>query len=138
MKKICLVLVLFIGALIVGNELFSSTMAYSYKIDKSVLFYKENEEELADDIKVYLENVDDYLIRNSSYLYGDKLVQNYDFLVHFALDYILSNREYYVDSIRKGEECLYINKEGVGAFTYDYVDISVVYEVTNFYFGIKL
>ena len=43
MKKICLVLVLFIGALIVGNELFSSTMAYSYKIDKSVLFYKENE-----------------------------------------------------------------------------------------------
>lgn len=137
MKKVCLILVLFICSLIVGNELFGSTMAYSYEMDKSVLFYKENINELEDDIKVYLENIDNYLVVNSSYSYGDKLTQNYDFLVHFALDYLISNKEYYMNGIKQRDECTYITKEGNFAVTSDYVDIDMMYEVTDFYFGIR-
>ena len=137
MKKICFLLILFIGIIIVSNKLLGSTMAYSYEMDKSVLFYKENIEELESDIKVYLDYIDDYLIVNSSYLYSDKLAYNYDFLVHFALDYILGNKEYYIDNIRQSDECTYMTKEGIFGITRDYVEIDMIYEITNFYFGIN-
>ena len=137
MRKICLVLILFVVIIIVSNKLFGSSMAYSYEIDKSVLFYKKNLEELKSDIKVYLDNIDDYLIVNSSYLYDDKLVNNYDFLVHFALDYILGNKEYYVDGFKHGGECTYMTKEGTFGITRDYVEMDIIYEIIDFYFGIK-
>jgi len=136
MKKIFLILILFIISLVVGNKILGITSAYSYEINRSVLFYKEDKELLAEDIKVYLNNIDNYIIPNSSYLYSEKLVYNYDFLIRFAIDYILNNKEYYSKSIITFDECTYMNKEGLQNFTNDYVDLNKIYEITDFYFGI--
>lgn len=137
MRKICLVMFLFIGIAIVSSGLLNTSFAYFYDIDNSVLFYKENNEELEEDIKVYLSYIDDYLITNSSYLYGDKLSDNYDFLVNFALDFVLNNREYYEEYIIERSNCDYINKYGISNSTNSYVELEEIYKLTDKYFGIR-
>ena len=92
MKKMLLCLFL-ISITILLCGMFDSSYAYSYDIDNLVLFYKEDYKELGSDIKKYISNIDDYIIPNSRYLYGDMLVDNYDFLVYFASDYVINNRE---------------------------------------------
>lgn len=136
MRKIFICLV-FIGVIILLCNLFDNSYAYSYDIDNSVLFYKDNYIELESDIKKYINNIDDYIIPNSSYLYGDKLIDNYDFLVYFATDYILNNREYYNSFIKQYDKCSYFNKNSIDSYTYDYIDINKIYDITDFYFGIK-
>ena len=127
----------FIGVIILLCNVFNNSYAYSYDIDNSILFYKDNYFELESDIKKYISNIDDYIIPNSSYLYGDKLMDNYDFLVFFATDYIINNREYYNSFIKQYDRCLYLNKHSISSYTYDYIDINKIYDITNFYFGIK-
>lgn len=136
MKKILLCL-FFMGITILLCNLLDNSYAYSYNIDNSVLFYKDNHLELENDIKKYISNIDDYILPNSSYLYGDKLVDNYDFLVYFASDYVINNREYYSNYIKNYNECSYLNKRGIDSYTYDYIDINKLYDITDFYFGIR-
>ena len=136
MKKILLCL-FFIGITILLINLVDNSYAYSYNIDNSFLFYKDDYDELEIDIKKYIGNIDDYVIPNSSYLYSDKLIENYNFLVYFATDYIINNKEYYSNDIYNYDKCLYINKNAVNSYTYDYVDINKIYDITDFYFGIR-
>lgn len=137
MKKVFVILFIFSGGILLSGNIFNNTYAYPYDIDNSVLFYKDNYDELSNDIKLYLSNIDDFIISNSSYMYGDKLIDNYDFLVYFATDYIINNREYYSEFINNYDKCMYIDKGGINNYTYDYVDMNKIYEVTDFYFGIK-
>lgn len=137
MKKIFLVLLLIGGIAILGSEVFNTSFAYSYDIDNSVLFYKNDYEALEEDIEIYLSNIDDFIIPNSSFMYSDVLRDNYDFLVHFAIDYVLNNREYYSDDIKELNNCLYIDKRGVDKSAVEYINLDIVYEITDFYFGIK-
>lgn len=136
MKKILLYLFL-ISITILLCGMFDSFYAYSYDIDNLVLFYKEDYKELESDIKKYISNIDDYIIPNSSYLYGDRLVDNYDFLVYFASDYILNNREYYSNYIINYNKCSYLNKSGIESYTYNYIELDKIYDITGFYFGIR-
>lgn len=137
MKRVLLGLFLIVSILFLGNKIFSTSFAYSYDIDNSVLFYKDDYRELEDDISKYLSNIDNLIIANSSFVYSDKLVDNYDFLVHFALDYILNNSEYYYKDIRVLDNCLYIDKDGIDNYTSQYIDLDIVYDITDFYFGIR-
>lgn len=88
MKKLLFIMFLFVIAMLFSNNIFNVSYSYSYNIDNSVLFYKSNYEELGNDMKIYIGYIDDYVIPNSSYLYGDNLIENYDFLINFALDYM--------------------------------------------------
>jgi len=137
MKKILLFFLLIIGIFFLGNKIFDVSFAYSYDIDRAVLFYKDNYDELEEDVKTYLSNIDDIIISNSSYLYSDKLSNNYDFLVHFANNYINNNKEYYYNDIMLFNECSYVNKYGVNNSSNEYINLELLYEVTDFYFGIK-
>lgn len=92
MRKILFCL-FFIGITILLCNLLDSSYAYSYGTNNMVLFYKDDLFELENDIKKYISNIDDYIIPNSRYLYDDMLVDNYDFLVYFASDYVINNRE---------------------------------------------
>lgn len=136
MRKILFCL-FFIGIMILLCGMFDSSYAYSYDINNSVLFYEDNPLELENDIKKYISNIDDYIIPNSSYLYGDRLVDNYDFLVYFASDYVINNREYYFEYLKNYNKCSYLNKNGIDSYTYDYIDINKLYDITDFYFGIR-
>ena len=64
-------------------------------------------------------------------------MDNYDFLVYFASDYVINNREYYSNYIKNYNECSYLNKRGIDSYTYDYIDINKLYDITDFYFGIR-
>jgi len=136
MKKIFFLLFFAIELLFLINKIFSYSFAYEYDVDNSVLFYKNDYKELADDIKIYLDNIDDFIIPNSSFLYSDKLVNNYDFLINFALDFIVNNRNYYYENIISYDTCFYINKNGIKNQTNDYVTLKTIYDITNFYFGV--
>ena len=52
----------FIGVIILLCNVFNNSYAYSYDIDNSILFYKDNYFELESDIKKYISNIDDYII----------------------------------------------------------------------------
>ena len=100
------------------------TFSYSYDIDKTNLFYNEDKNQLKEDLQVYIDFVDDYIIPNSSYEMSYYLNENYDFLVYFAMDYILDNYEYYNDKI--------IYKD-----TNKYISIEEIYNITDKYFGVR-
>jgi len=137
MKRIIVCLFLIIGICLLGNEIFNTSFAYQYEKDNSVLFYKSDYEELKNDIEKYLNDIDNILIPNSSFLYSDKLVDNYDFLVNFAIGYVLKNKEYYENEIKSLDNCIYMNKDGNEEITNNYIDINIIYDITDFYFGVK-
>lgn len=101
-------------------SIFDNTYAYSYDIEKGILFYKENSNELEIDISKYIGYIDDYIIANSSYEMSEYLDENYDFLVNFANDYVINNREYYSEYIYD-----------------DNVRLNIIYDITDKYFGIR-
>ena len=131
--SILIVLVIIVIVLIVAN----SSFAYEYKNDNYMLFYKDDNVELENDIKLYLSRIDDYLIPNSSYLYSDILVDNYDFLTNFALDYIINNREVYYDKIVELDNYVYYDINYKEKNTKKYIDIEEIYKITDKYFGIR-
>lgn len=131
--SILIVLVIIAIVLIVAN----SSFAYEYKNDNYMLFYKDDNVELENDIKLYLSRIDDYLIPNSSYLYSDILVDNYDFLTNFALDYIINNREVYYDKIVELDNYVYYDINYKEKNTKKYIDIEEIYKITDKYFGIR-
>lgn len=116
--------ILFISLVMIVSLCFISvldnTYAYSYDIEKGILFYKENSNELEIDISKYIGYIDDYIIANSSYEMSEYLDENYDFLVNFANDYVINNREYYSEYIYD-----------------DNVRLNIIYDITDKYFGIR-
>lgn len=113
---------LFVSLVIVVSCCFISvlndTYAYSYEIEDGVLFYKSDTLELESDISEYISYIDDYIVPNSSFEMSDYLDENYDFLVNFAMDYVINNREYYSEYIYE-----------------DKILVSVIYDITYKYFG---
>jgi len=114
-----------------------NTYAYSYEVDELILFYEEDKERLESNIKLYLEEVDDLLIANSKYDYSEVLVENYDFLVYFAMDYILRYYESYQERIKIGDEFTYRDKIMASKISDRYVSLEDVYEITDKYFGVR-
>ena len=131
--SLLITLVIVIIVLIVA----SGSFAYEYKNDNYTLFYKDNISELEEDVKDYLSYIDDYLIPNSSYLYSDILVENYDFLTNFALDYIIYNREVYSNKIIEGDDFNYYDINYSKLSTNKYIEIEEIYKITDKYFGIR-
>ena len=115
----------------------NSSYAYEYKFENYTLFYSDNIEELNDNIQTYIDKIDDYLIPNTSYTYSDILTENYDFLVNFALDYIINNKEIYSDKITNLDNYTYYNNYMETKETNEYVDTKLLYEITDNFFGIK-
>ena len=124
MRVIIFVLTLLFLVGYFSDNLINDTYSYSYDIVKTNLFYNEDKNQLKEDLQVYIDFVDDYIIPNSSYEMSCYLNENYDFLVYFAMDYILDNYEYYSEKIiYKGN-----NK---------YISIEEVYNITDKYFGVR-
>ena len=107
------------------------SMAYEYNENDINLFYKEDKEELAKDIKLYIENIDDIILPNSSFNYSDKLNENFDFLVYFALEYIIENHDIYNSDIVKKEKYEYTNLDYETKQTNEYINIDTLYKITN-------
>lgn len=115
----------------------NNTYAYPYEINNSVLFYNDDLDILEDNIEKYLTNLDDLLIINSSYELSDVLIDNYDFLIYFAMDYIFDNYEYYSDRLIEKEMYYYVNREFESYNNNLYVSIDEIYNITDKYFGIR-
>lgn len=130
----CMVLV---GGLLLGISVLENTWAYTYDLDEAVLFYEEDEVKLSNKILKYLDNIDEMLIVNSSFELADRLVDNYDFLVHFAVDYVLKYQEYYSDKIVMLDDYSYVNRELIEKKVNLYIPIEVLYEITDKYFGVR-
>lgn len=92
----------------------------------------DNEEE----IYKFIDLVDDSLIPTATFNMSDKLNDNYDFLTIFAINFILTNKEYYKNNILVGEEYIY-NTEYSQYITNQYIDINVIYDITYNIFGKK-
>ena len=57
----------------------------------------------------YIDLIDNSLFAMSSFSMSDTLNENYDFLIDFAISFILNNEEQYKDDIIVGEEYVYID-----------------------------
>lgn len=99
---------------------FKISHAYSYKNN---LMYVEDKEIILKELNNYIDSIDNILIPTTSYTYSNILTENYDFLVRYAVNYIIDNKDFYKDNIIKKENKEYIPKE-------------CIYEVTNKYFNI--
>ena len=114
----------------------NKTYAYEYTTDNTNLIYKENEEELEEDIKIYLNKIDNILIPNTVYTNSNILIENYEFLTYFAIDYILSNYEVYKDKITTLENFSYTTKYGEDVIINEYIKVEEIYKITKKYFNI--
>ena len=68
---------------------------------------------------------------------SDVLVDNYDFLVYCAMDYILKYYETYQDKIIIGEEYNYFNKNLESKSTDLYISLEDIYMITDKFFGVR-
>ena len=133
-KKIAVIIII-ISLIIV--YIANSSFAYEYQTTNYTLFYKEDMSELKEDIKTYINDIDNYLIPNSSYLHSDILTENYDFMTNFAIDYIINNREIYADKIIDSVVFTYVDSSNEKHETSKYIDIEEIYKITDKYFGIS-
>ena len=101
---------------------FDNTYAIMH-IDDDKLIYNENEEIMKIEIYNYIDKIDNILIPNSSYTYSDILIENYDFLERFSVNYILSNISLYIENINIIDNIQYVKKE-------------IIYESTKRYFNV--
>ena len=110
--------------IVLFNMISNSSFAYEYKNEKYTLFYKDNMKELSNDISIFLDEIDNYILPNATYMYSNVLTENYDFLCNFAISYIINNREIFNNEIKKEDNNFYVEKD-------------LIYDITNKYFGIK-
>lgn len=115
----------------------NSSYAYEYKNENYTLYYSNDFNELKNNIQEYIAIIDDYLIPNSSYIYSDVLTENYDFLVNFAIDYMINKKEIYNDKIVKLDNYKYKNKYLEDKITNEYIKIQEIYEITDNFFGLR-
>lgn len=132
--KVGLLLSVFILTIVIFIS--KDSFAYEYTRDNYTLFYKEDYNLLKEDIKTYIDHIDNYLIPNTSYNYSDILRDNYDFLTNFALDYIINNRELYQDEIKEITSYTYNDLSNNKKTTNEYIDIEEIYKITLKYFGV--
>lgn len=92
------------------------------------------ESDMKEELISYIDLIDNSLITQSSYTYSNTLSENYDFLVNFAISFILKNKEYYKDNIINGETYKYIKEDNIYE-TDEYVSKDKIYEITNDVFG---
>ena len=133
--KSIVVLVIIISLIIA--YIASNSFAYEYQTTNYTLFYKEDIQELKEDIKTYISDIDDYLIPNSSYKYSNILTENYDFLTNFAIAYIINHKETYKDNIVSMTSFTYNDIYNDTNETNEYIDTDEIYNITDKYFGIS-
>ena len=120
--------------------LFVSLFRGSYASDVLVntvnldLYNNENIEVLREEIKHFIDLVDDSIIVNSSYNLSGELNKNYDFLTRFAISFILDNEESY--DILYGDNKIYQDEYGIKYVSNKYVSLTDIYEVTNKVLGV--
>lgn len=136
MRNKYLLLILFIisliGIIIYSNKSYAYIDNYDY-----TLFYKEDNKELSNNIKVYLKDVDYLIYNNSDYTNYNTLSNNYEFMVNFALDYISINKDKYNDKIVLKDNYNYIDRYNNHLSTNEYISIDTIYDITYRYFGKK-
>lgn len=134
--KYLLLLLLFIisliGVIIYSNKSYAYTDNYDY-----TLFYKEDYNELENNIKVYLKDIDYLIYNNSDYTTYNTLSDNYEFMINFALDYISINKDKYNDKIVIKDNYNYIDRYNNSLSTNEYISIDTIYDITYKYFGKK-
>ncbi len=126
-------------ALIFGAIIFTNVTKDSYaNIEENQLnlelFQSENQDIFKDNIKNYIDLLDNYIIPTSSFNLSDKLNENYDFLTKFVISLINDNQEYF--NIIEGSNYTYSNELGETYTTNKFIDINLLYEITNKIFGI--
>ena len=99
------------------------------------LEYNEDRNILKNDLFNYIDLIDNSLFSMSSFNMSDTLNENYDFLMDFAISFILNNEEIYKDDIVLGNEYVYIDNFGNKYSTNKYVNMELIYEITNSIFG---
>lgn len=122
---------------IIFISVFKNTYAYDYINYDYTLFYKDDKEELSADIKKYIGDIDYIIYNNSDYSVYDNLSDNYNFMVNFAIDYIIMHKDNYLDKIKILESFSYTDVHYSSKITNEYIDIDTVYNITNKYFGIR-
>ena len=115
----------------------SNSYAYEYVDHNYNLFYKDNKDELSKDVRKYLNDINKYIFRNSNYEVYDSLVDNYDFLTYFAIDYILDNYEYYKKGVVQLDNYSYFDKYNNKKTTNQYINLDIIYGITYKYFGVR-
>ena len=100
---------------------FKTSYTYSYKKD---LTYTNDKEIMTKELINYINNIDNILIPTTSYNYSNILIENYDFLVRYAVNYVIANKDKYVSNIIKIDNDEYINRD-------------TIYEITDKYFNIR-
>ncbi len=101
-----------------------NSFALEYSADNPPLFYKDDLTQLSHDLENYINDIDDFLIPNGSFLYSNILSENYDALVNFAMAYVINNHNLYEDSITAYEDR-------------EYISLDIIYDITYKYFGIR-
>ena len=96
-KKVLLIILIMISSVFIIFNIFKKTYAYDYKDYDYTLFYKEDKEELTNDIKKYIYDIDYLIYNNSDFTIYDSLSDNYEFMVNFAVDYINTHKDKYQD-----------------------------------------
>ena len=136
-KKILLIILIMISSVFIIFNIFKKTYAYDYKDYDYTLFYKKDKEELASDIKKYIYDIDYLIYNNSNFSVYDRLTDNYEFMVNFAIDYINTHKDKYQDKVVLLETFKYKDNYYHDKVTNEYIDIDTIYDITNKYFGIK-
>lgn len=136
-KKIILVILVVISSILIIYSIFKKTYAYDYKDYDYTLFYKKDKEELTNDIKNYIGDIDYLIYNNSDFSIYNNLSDNYEFMVNFAIDYISTHKDKYQDKIVLLETFKYTDEHNHNKVTNEYIDIDTIYDITNKYFGIK-
>lgn len=100
---------------------FRTSYAYSYKEN---LIYTDDKEVMTKELTNYINNIDNILIPTTSYNYSNILIENYDFLVRYAVNYVIDNKDKYINDIIKIDSNEYISKD-------------IIYKITDKYFNVK-
>ena len=135
--KYLLNILIVLNLLVCIYYLLAESKAYEYSNNNYTLFYKEDKEELEDNIKKYLQEIDNILITNTNFTQADTLIENYDYMVNFAMDYIMNNKEYYQNEIQVFGDFIYEDSDKQLKITNEFIKIDTIYKITDKYFGIR-
>ena len=134
MKKIIIAVSLLILS-ILSFLLINNTFAIEENnpaINPYFIYYQDNSNKLNRDLTTYIETLDDILIPISSFDFSPILVENYNFLVDFAIRYIADHQKYYQDKITIYNDHSFTYN---GISTNKYIDLALIYEITDIFFA---
>ena len=137
MKNKYLILLTIIITLIIIHLNNKGTYSYEDTSFDYNLFYKEDDNELANDIKKYISDIDYIIYNNSNYEVYNNLNDNYEFMVNFAIDYIDKYLDKFKDDIVYLDNYTYYDKYYHELSTNKYISIDKLYDITDKYFNMK-